>query len=174
MTLDIALLCVYGALLYSAHNKELQSAVLQSKMKQNESDKETVKGLERALEDTKAQRAKLENYFIQKTNSVTFIEHIEQIGKGAGVELLVSSVADAPTGTSGIELNFSATGGFSGIYRLIALVEAMPHKITFKKADIQKSEADGSWKGNFAISLESIVSANPSNPALAASNDTAP
>ncbi|MBI2120032.1 MAG: hypothetical protein HYT94_00210 [Parcubacteria group bacterium] len=171
LVLIVSLILAYGAIWYSVHVKQKETATLYAASNQQESDQEKIRELEGTLKDTKESRAKLDEYFIQKANTVTFIEYIEQLGKDAGVALTVSSVTDAPKGSVGIQLDFSAAGSFSGLYRLIALVELMPYKIALKKADVQRVETDGQWRGNFTIMLESFLAVNSAEGPLAATGE---
>lgn len=132
---------------------------------QQTSDKEKTKELARMLKETEKDRNKLSEYFITKTNAVTFIEQVEKIGKDIGVNLSTNAIADGAKDSGAIEFSFSATGSFRNIYQLIALIESMPYKATIKKADIQKmsdqNESSGKWKGNFIMMLWGFVAVPP-------------
>lgn len=165
-TINIALLGIYGYLLFVVESKNKETSVLYATSHQVASDKEKIQELERVLKDTEGDRDKLSQYFIAKTNAVTFIEQIEKIGKTAGVDLSVSSVSDDEKDRNSIQLNFSATGSFLHLYHLIALIESMPYKVVIKKADIQVG-ANGSpevttplWEGSFVVLLEGFITGN--------------
>ncbi len=151
---DIALLGAYGYLFFAAESKNKETAALYGASNERNSSKEKIQGLLRALEDTEKEREKLSEYFAAKTSAVAFIEQIEKLGKNAGVDLSVSSVSDGAKGGGAIELAFSATGSFSDMYRLIALIESIPYKVMLKKVDIQRMNDSGAWKGNFTVTLE--------------------
>jgi hypothetical protein len=159
--LNIALFCAYGYLFFVVDSKNKATTLLYSASHQAASDKEKIRGLERTLKDTEEDRNKLSEYFVTKTSAVAFIERIENLGKSAGVELSVNSVSDAAKNSGVLQLDFSATGSFSNMYRLMALVESMPYKVTLKKASMQKigdqQEVTGDWKGDFMVTLESFV-----------------
>lgn len=151
---------VYGYLFYVVGNKNAETAVLYTTSHQQASDKEKIQGLERTLKDTEKERSNLSTYFVTKRNAVTFIEQIEQTGKSAGVDLSVNSVSDDAKGGETTQLTFSAAGAFPDIYRLTALIESMPYKVTIKKVDMQtlSDQKNGTiWKGNFVVTLESFV-----------------
>lgn len=169
--MNVVLAASYGFLIYSTSKIQKETTELYTASHQRESDQERIQALKQALKETEVDRAKIDEYFIQKADTVMFIEHIEKIGKDAGVVLSVNSVTDAPKGSIGVQLDFSAVGEFSNIYQLVALIESMPHKIIFKKTDIQKTETDGLWKGVFTITLESFLSANTPDSTLAAAGD---
>lgn len=160
---DVVLLCVYGYLFFVITDKNKETAALYLTSHQQSSDKEKIQGLARMLKESENDRKKLSEYFVTKTNAVAFIEQIEKIGKDVGVGLTVNSVSDAAKDKGSIELSFSATGSFPDMYRLIALVESMPYKVTLKKMDMQRAgdlKEGISWKGNFAVVLDGFVSAN--------------
>lgn len=162
--INIVLFGMYGYLLYVVNDKNKETAVLYAASHQQAADKEKIQGLERTLKDTARDRDSISKYFVSKTNAVTFIEQIENVGKSANVILSVNTVSDEAKDVGGIQLSFSATGGFSDIYRLIALVESLPYKVTLKKTDIQKvderKEGNAVWKGNFVVTLESFTPSN--------------
>lgn len=172
---DVVLLGAYGYLLSVVNTKNLETADLYTASHQAASGQEKILGLGRILKDTEKDRNKLSEYFVTKTNPVAFIEQIEKIGKNAGVDLVVSTVSDTTKDNGGIQLSFSATGSFSSVYRLIALVESMPYKVTLRKADVQMSgdqkDASGTWKGNFTVMLESFVAPSATAPANAAGGE---
>jgi Tfp pilus assembly protein PilO len=162
--INIVLFGMYGYLFYVVNDKNKETAVLYAASHQQAADKEKIQGLERTLKDTAKDRDSISKYFVSKTNAVTFIEQIEKVGKSANVVLSVNTVSDDAKDMGGIQLSFSATGGFSDIYRLIALVESLPYKVTLKKTDIQKTEERKEgvavWKGNFTVMLESFTQPN--------------
>ncbi len=163
-SINIVLVGVYGYFIYAVETKNKETAVLYAAFHQAASDREKIQGFERVLKDTEKDRNQLSAYFITKTNEVTFIERIEKIGKSAGVALSVNSVSDKTKDSGAVELNFSTSGKFSDIYRLMALIESMPYKVTLKKADIRKAMVVGGagseWKGDFTVALESVVAVN--------------
>jgi hypothetical protein len=156
---DLLLLGVYGYLFFMTNAKTEKTTALYLASRQAASDKEKIHALERMLKETEKERARLSEYFVTKTNAVTFIEQIEKIGKNADVDLTVNSVSGETKDSGAIALNFSATGSFSALYRLIALVESMPYKATLKKTDMQRSDQKekAAWKGNFTVMLESFA-----------------
>lgn len=159
--INTALIGVYVYLFYVTESKNSETSVLYAASHQAASDKEKIQNLERALKDTREDREKLSKYFVTKTSAVTFIEQIEKIGKNAGVDLLVTTVSDDAKDGGAIQISFSATGGFTHMYHLVALVESMPYKVIVKKADIQKiSDQQGNWRGSFTVMLESLTASN--------------
>lgn len=167
-TVNMALLGAYAYLLYAVQTKNKESSALYTLSHDQILDKGKIQELERALKETEKERGKFYEYFMNATNAVAFIEQIEKLGKSASVSLSVSSVSDGIKEDGTIQLGFSATGSFVNLYRLMALVESLPYKITLKKVDFQKSdggEEGADWKGNFMVILESFT---PTNPAVAA------
>jgi hypothetical protein len=162
--LNVALLGVCGYAFFFVQTKTIETAALYDISHTHASDKEKTQALARTLKETEKDRRVLSEYFVSKTSAVTFIEQIENIGKNAGVSLKVSSVSDEAKGSGGVQLSFSANGPFPEMYRLIALIESMPYKVTVKRANIQKMEGQGSvvWSGDFAVTLESFVQENTS------------
>jgi hypothetical protein len=170
--INVILFGIYGHLLYSMQTKNKETAALYTASHEEDSDKEKIRELSRVLEDTKKERDNLSEYFVANTNAVTFIEQIEKVGKTAGVELTVLSVSDETKENGVVELGFSAIGGFTHLYHLIAIVESMPYKVVIKKADIQKTmektagqhggQKEGAvmWAGNFTVTLESFIATN--------------
>lgn len=166
--LNAMLIGMYGYLLYAVQDKNQETTVLYSTSHQQASDKEKIKELERTLKETEKDRIKLSEHFITKANAVSFIEQIEKVGRSAEVNLSVNSVSDDVKNNTGIQLSFSALGSFSDIYRLIALVEAMPYKISLKKTALQRvgnpKEIGAAWKGDFTLAVENFTSAAVAAP----------
>lgn len=170
---DILFLGVYGYLFYVVDSKNRETAALYTASHQAASDKEKIQGLERTLKETEKERNNLSGYFVTKTNAVTFIEQIEKIGKNANVSLTVNSVSDDVKDNGAIQLNFSAVGSFPDMYRLIALVESMPYKVTLKKANVLRVVDQAVWRGDFVVKLESFTVANATtSPPTRASDST--
>lgn len=167
--INTVLLSTYGYLLFVMKSKNNESTVLYMASHQAASDKERTQELARMLKETEADRKKISSYFFTKANAVTLIEQIENIGKSAGVDLAVNSVSDEAKDTGVTQLSFSATGSFAALYRLVALTESMPYKITLKRVDIQEmnnqTQSGIGWKGNFTIMLGSFVSTKDAVPA---------
>lgn len=157
---DSMLLGVYGYLYFVADSKNTETSAFYIASHQAVSDKERIHELERTLKDTENERNKISEYFVTKTNAVTFIEQIEKVGKNAGVDLTVNSVSDEAKDAGAIQLSFSAAGSFPDIYRLVALVESMPYKVTLKKANISRAGDQTLWKGDFTVKMESFSAEN--------------
>lgn len=153
-----------GFLIYSVESKNKKTSALYAASEQQVSDQEKIQNLKQILKETEGDRKKLDEYFITKTNTVSFIEKMKQVSRDASVDLSINSISDGEKNTDGVSLGFSAKGSFSSLYRLIVLVELMPYKITFKKIDIQKTDILGEWtkgwNGNFIITLESFIATN--------------
>lgn len=165
---DMALIGVYAALFYFIEQRNEDTVQLYTDIKNHSSDQDKIQELERTLKDTEKDRAKLNEYF-QSMDAVKFIELVESLGRNAGVALSVGSVADAGKSDTGIVLDFTATGNFSNMYRLITLVESMPNKTVLKKIsltqktdDAQKGEA--MWTGHFILLIKGLAGTKGNTP----------
>jgi hypothetical protein len=175
---NMALLGAYGYLSFSVKEKNKQTTLLYFATRQAESSTEEIRKFERTMKETEIERGKLSSYFVPETNPIAFIEQMEKIAKSTGVDLSIRSVFGDTKNDESVSLDFFATGNFSNLYRLVALVESVPYKVGIKKAILQKSVIDQEtgqmlWSGDFTITLESFK-VNSENLAKADKNITIP
>jgi hypothetical protein len=152
----------YGAMFYTTYKRDMESAGLYVSLYKSATNQENTLALERTIKSTEIQRKLIDAYFIPEADVSRFIEHVESLGRSAGVSLKMNSVQKTPA--KKFEVSFVASGTFASIYRMLLLVEAMPFSVKVKSLRMNKNttlptpgmERDP-WQGSFVVSLESFI-----------------
>ncbi|MCX6736375.1 MAG: type 4a pilus biogenesis protein PilO [Candidatus Parcubacteria bacterium] len=158
---DAILFFLYLGLFFATHWRNTQTQEIYASFYQQTSDAETLKRLESSLSDTEKQRALLNEHLITPSQTLTFIEQIESLGKQSLADVQVTSVASPKKKGEPFLLEFTASGGFENIYRLFSLVEEMPYRVTIRKVNLlanpPSNELPSSWRASFTIVLDSYL-----------------
>jgi len=116
------------------------------------------------LKVNKGNLDRIESSFINSDSLVVFLEEIEALGKEAGVELKLSSVAIEKKDGDILNLNINTIGHFRDIYSFMLVVEQLPYKISFNRSHLRKIEGEdensGLWNGSFSLGLLSFKKTN--------------
>ena len=127
-----------------------------------EAKEEDGRFLARQVAETKVLREKLETFFLrdQKEEITKFLEGLEALGRQAGLNLEIISVARSD---ENLRLTFKTSGSFGSTYYLIKLIEVVPMKVSFESSRLETKVAEVSgpvsWEGLFVLDLESFLPA---------------
>ncbi len=166
VTLSVVLLALLGAnfgLFWMTKQKVNDTSAALLELKKT-SDLETkARALGDLVKQTASERQALDAYFVQKENSVKFIEQIEGLGKQAGLSLTVASVTVANNGKE-LRMNLGSNGSFDDTFYFVTLLETMPYKTRLEQVHLQKKDdvsipgvVTTAWSGDFVLVLESFV-----------------
>jgi hypothetical protein len=158
--INVLFVCLYGLLFFFIRQKNLQTTEIYSSLYEKESEKGALDSTEKSLADTEQQRKILDSYFINSTQAVSFIEKIEKLREYSHTEMVLNAVTPPKKQNEGLLLDFSASGNFEDIYRLFALIEKMPYRMTVRNAILAKSGNEKNperWTGSFSVVLESYL-----------------
>ncbi len=119
-----------------------------SQLSQNEERNIQEKALKNLVEDITPQLEKLDSFYIPSDGSVSFFGMVEELGKDAGVTVVINTVND-PTkeGTDPIgilTLNLTFTGSWKNSIHFVSLLEKLPYDVKVSnltlKADLNIPE----------------------------------
>ena len=129
--------------------------------------------LKNVLDETKKDRQKIQEFFVDKDSIADFLEYIESLGKSAGVKASVSVLSEEDHfSVSGmkapvLKLVIGATGSWQGIYRYLNLLENLPYREEISAVSLRSQVgtsfvADGKnvqskkaeeWSGTFELNI---------------------
>lgn len=156
-------------------DRDVSAELVQIKL---ESDRdERLRSVKSLMDETKDQREKITNLFVQPDGSVGFIETVESLGKISGAKLEIESVGIDPSknktgsSTESFGLSVKAEGLWINVLHLLNLLEKMPFKVSFDTVSLDKisepetaNPAKGKgkiashWRGDFGFSVLKIKS----------------
>ena len=82
---------------------------------------------------TEKERAKLDNYFIEESSVVSFIERLESLGRLSGAKITLTSVDTDKKRKNVLRVDLKASGKFENVYYLLSLIEALPFEINVNR-----------------------------------------
>ncbi len=94
-----------------------------------------------ALREEKDAIASLRSLFLSSSNIIPFVESIESLGRALPVGLSLSSVTLAPS-KDALLARLSAHGNFVELYRMLAIIEALPYKTVIGDTQLIYGGAD--------------------------------
>lgn len=100
--------------------------------------------IQNTLRESKEAIENLRNIFLGSDNIIPFVETVESLGKTLPVGLSLNSVTLSPT-KDALTARLSARGSFAELYRILAVIEALPYKIEI--GDTQLSYGGGDSAG---------------------------
>lgn len=175
-------LIVFGLYFYLFINIRQVNTDISSKMAQIKREmlkKEQLQSVKNLADETKSQRDKIAHLFVQRDDSIGFMEMVELLGKTAGVKLSIESAGiealNNKTGSSteSLRLSVRAEGVWSDTLHLFKMLESAPFKISFDKVVLSrvleasvgapskiKEKSLPQWNSNFSFSVLKIK--NPS------------
>lgn len=137
--------------------------------------KEQLQSVKILLDETKIQRGKVNNLFVQMNDSVGFIEKVESLSETAGVKLIIESVgidtlkAEVGSSTESIRLAVRAEGLWINVVHLLNILENLPFKVSFDTVVLNKISESPSltpsktkekstayWNGSFGFGVLKI------------------
>ncbi len=110
----------------------------------------------RVVRDTRDERARLNTYFVNDTELVTFLEEIESLGTYANAQTIVSSVQvgdsrDDDDRIVDLELLLNAEGSFASVMQVLALLEAFPSALDVVNVQLTQQSQRDTWTGVFEL-----------------------
>ena len=121
------------------------------------SHRDSFESLERALKETKAERASLTERIVREEDVITLLALIEALGREQGVGLTTNALTVETSKTTFETLVISVTieGSFDSVMQTLRIFEHLPYQSTVSNVQVGKSgdEKTGSdaWKGSFQI-----------------------
>lgn len=153
----------------SSERAELRTAISAARF---EADRQTkASRVQGALRAEKDAIAELKSLFLGSSNIIPFVETIESLGKALPVGLSLGSVTLSP-GKDALSARLTAHGSFAELYRMLAIIEALPWKTVVGDTQlsyggggdsgglqtIAKGKADlPRWSLSVAITVKSIL-----------------
>lgn len=100
-------------------------------------------GLDRALADSLADRARLEAHFVRKDGIVDFINGLEKLGFDSRVKANISSLGESWQDEKGgtLSLSLHVIGTFADVYRYLTLLEEVPQKLVLDEVIFTAGES---------------------------------
>jgi len=174
-------LAVFGACFYLFANIKKTDKVVSERLIQIESGikkEESLRSIKNLMDDTKKERERIADFFVQPNGAVDFIEMIDSLGGIAGVKLEVESVgvealkSETDADSESFRLSLKTKGSWDNTMHLLSLLESLPYQILFESARFQKISDESApdngkkivvssyWNGNFSFSALKLK--NPS------------
>jgi len=166
-------LTVFGACFYLFANIKKTDKVVSDRLIQIESGikkEESLRSIKNLIDNTKKERERIADFFIQPNGAVDFIEMIDSLGIIAGVKLEVESVgvealkSETGADSESFRLSLKTKGSWDNTIHLLNLMESLPYQISFESARFQKISGESApdngkkiavssyWNGNFSFS----------------------
>lgn len=115
--------------------------------------------VERFFKDSGADIKKLSGFFVESNNVVKFVEYVENLGTLSKTNLSISTIVnegETGDGKNGFKILMSikALGQWSGVMKLISLIENMPYKIEIKNVELSVSDPKKKeWQTSISFSV---------------------
>lgn len=119
-----------------------------------------INSLRSMVKDTEIDRGKLTTFFLASDAEVTFIEKMEDLAKGSGLEANVNNVSSVPTDVSVVkvfQMQLATTGSWSSTLYFLSQVENLPYDVRVRAVSLSKAPSSGkavsSWSAAFDVSV---------------------
>lgn len=161
----VFLLCVVGYAFFFKHIQTLNGELREAKKElvtldiREENKIETVS----LLANTEEERKELQTYLVSIEDPTPFLENIEQLANDTGVTLEVQSLRPEDVKEAVLEtqkvmvVKLFVEGRWTQLYRLISLLETMPHLTTIEKVTLTLKDDDNAQEWEGVITLRSIA-----------------
>ncbi len=173
--LNLAIFGLYYYLLVDIRRSNIDTSSKLAQINLETMKKEQLQSVKILMDETKIQRDKVANLFVQQDGSVGFIEMVESLGGTTGVKLNIESVgigvskAKIGSSTESIQLVVKTEGAWADVMHLLSMLESLPFKVSFDSVVLNKlSEASSPtpsmtakkslsyWNGSFGFSVLKI------------------
>jgi hypothetical protein len=124
--------------------ESMQASTIAAKIAQQ--NDATAKAAEASAEiaQLSGQQASVDQYFVDASNLVPFLEQLQSTGKFLGADVQVASVSATPGKPYGhIDLSLSITGSFGSVMRTVGTIEYESYDVTTKSLSVTTSTAPG-------------------------------
>ncbi|KKR62126.1 hypothetical protein A2643_02060 [Candidatus Nomurabacteria bacterium RIFCSPHIGHO2_01_FULL_39_220] len=127
--------------------------------------REELKTLNNSIEAIKEERQQLETHFARSSDVVLFLNTVEGLAKGAGIEKEVRSV-DISKDKKALMVAMEAKGSFPDLYKFLTLLENSPYELELievkfsretEPASSDKTLSASAWNATFKIKLLSFI-----------------
>ncbi len=121
-----------------------------------------VKALKNVLEETEAQRSRVNALFIGEKGLVRFIQDLETAAKESGVALKMNSAVlpESPE-EKGPRLQFQISGNFPALFLFQTRLESSPYQIRFEKVEFLRAGEGASkgagWSADYSLKVLSYL-----------------
>lgn len=173
--LNLAVFGLYYYLLVNIRQSNIDTSSKLAQINLETLKKEQLQSVKILMDETKTQRDKVANLFIQQDGSVGFIEMMESLGVTADVKLSIESVGISDSknkigsSTESIQLVVKTEGVWTNVIHLLSMLESLPFKVSFDTVILNKIPEAPSltpskikkkslsyWKGSFGFSVLKI------------------
>lgn len=167
LCLNIAGISLYGYMLYKISLERTHTTEAIASLTDEIKKEEALRSLSDTLKETALERGKIDGYFVDIKGSAKFLEKLQSFAEGSGASIKLDSVD--VDGKTALRVDFSASGSFGDIYRLMELLEATPYVIEVRSMNLSKTEimtgekgkkkqaGNRLWNSSFSIRLLSFV-----------------
>jgi hypothetical protein len=136
---------VYVFLFNTIKTNATEASLLSNQLDLEVRRDQRLRSIKQLTTDLSEELALVDALLVPKDGVVTFLEHIEDLGRSAGVTLTVNSVSvdgTLPTKTSyeRLRIEFVASGSWSATTHLLALFETLPYGIVIEQMQLEQSK----------------------------------
>lgn len=171
--LNVVIFSSYFYLFMDIKQAERDISLKLSQIKLETQREERLRSIKNLMNETKNQREKIANFFVQSDGSVEFMETVESLGEITGVKLEIESVGidssknKTGSSTESFRLSVKAEGLWANVIHLLSMLENMPFKVSFDNVALNKISGESNsvknkersssyWSGNFGFSVLKI------------------
>jgi len=145
----------YGVAVYFLYSLSASVAEAQQRVATIRAEEEARIILLRQADHIVRDHETLSTYLVDDGAVVSFLESIEALGQGGGVEVTTASI-DVVTGgdfEEELHLTVKASGSYVGVRRILDLLEVLPYASYVESADVvRKGEvSDMEWEGTYKV-----------------------
>lgn len=150
VALILVLLSIGAYLWWFSHARTLasQARSLASQIEAKQADHSGGAAVRDLRAQVEAREAFVEGAFVREDDIVSFLEELESVGAGQGVDVGVVSVSDAQGGR--IEIALALRGAFAPLMRTIGLIEHGPYAGATKTLTVEAQEG-GVWSAAYTL-----------------------
>lgn len=120
-------------------------------------ERDKVSGISRALGSLEPQIDKVNSYFVDSDNAVSFINLLEGKARSVGLGIETTNVSVEENNIYGEELFISieTTGSWNANMTFVKMVELLPYNISIRSSRLEYGEVEeGSfWRNNMVLSV---------------------
>lgn len=167
LSLNVVGVSLYCFMLYQIFSERKQTKEAVSTLTDELKKEGELRGLSGALTRTTTERQKIDKYFVDIKGSAQFLEELQSFAVDSETSIKLESAE--VEGKSVLRVDFSASGSFGGIYRLMELLENTPYVTETKSMNLSKvqivveekskntTKGSSLWSGSFSVRLLSFV-----------------
>lgn len=106
---------------------------------------QTYNELQKLVGDTEVERNQLADHVLTKSETISFLADIEELGKRRGVELVTNSLEEKQGAGDFdyLQINFSVAGDQQLVEEMITVLETLPYHSNLQSLQLTNSNNDG-------------------------------